>query len=388
MQFSTTFIQKPVKEPWLTRFTSQPHQLFFSSAIFFALLVMALSAYSLLASSHLDFVLVHSFGLNFALFSNAFLGFLITVMPKYNNSMSIDSNKYISPWVFYQAGVVIALFVNASFGKVIVSFVIMYFVFIFFKIIKNSQVAVKEDSIYINSILLLGAVFLLIESVTSYNLSMLVFFAYILPMVYVIALRMVPAFYFSYTKNMPWQKPKFIKPLSIIFLFLVAISLQFELKILLQISSFLSASFFGYTIYKLDFFKKTPAILSILVLGFLWFEFGFIILFIESLLNIYTLKLSLHIFALGFVTTLLIGFGSRVAMGHSVPPQPILADKFTIFLFVLTQVLVLSRIVVSFSFINDINLYSIFLSITIGLWIVLFLLWLIRYGKTILRVGN
>ncbi|QKF83079.1 NnrS family protein [Halarcobacter ebronensis] len=388
MQFSTSFTQKPVKKPWLSRFTSQPHQLFFSSAIFFALLIMALSAYSLLLSSHLDFVLVHSFGLNFALFSNAFLGFLITVMPKYNGSREIESNKYILSWIFYQIGVFSALFINVSLGKFIVSSVIIYFVYIFYKIIKNSQVAIKEDSIYINSILLLGAIFLLVESVTSYNLSMLVFFAYILPMVYIIALKMVPAFYFTYTKEIPWQKPKFIKPLSVILLFTIGISLQFELKLLLQISSFLSASFFGYTIYKLDFFKKTPAILSILVLGFLWFEFGFIILFIESLLNIYTLKLSLHIFALGFVTTLLIGFGSRVAMGHSVPPQPIIADKFTIFLFALTQILILSRIAVSISFMNDSNLYSISLSISIGLWIILFLLWFARYGKTILRVRN
>ena len=140
-------------------------------------------------------------------------------------------------------------------------------------------------------------------------------------MVYIIALRMVPAFYFAYTKDMPWQKPKLLKPVSLVLLFLLGISLQFELKTTLQFSSIVASIFFAYTIYKLDFLKKVPAILSILAVGFFWFELGMLSLIFESFSIVYTFKLSLHIFALGFVTTLLIGFGSRVALGHAVPAK-------------------------------------------------------------------
>ena len=144
--------------------------------------------------------------------------------------------------------------------------------------------------------------------------------------------------------------------------------------------------FFGYIVFKLNIYKKTPAIISILVLSFIWFEIGFIILFIESIFNLYSLKLALHIFALGFVTTLLIGFGSRVVMGHAIPAQRIVADKLTIFIFVLTQIVVLSRITASILFLENSNIFMGFLHLSSMLWIVLFLIWSFRYARTLLRI--
>lgn len=76
-----------------------------------------------------------------------------------------------------------------------------------------------------------------------------------------------------------------------------------------------------------------------MTLALIWLEIGFISLFLESIFETSSLKLSLHIFAIGFVTNLLIGFGSRVVMGHAVPAQKIIADKITIFLFILTKFL-------------------------------------------------
>ena len=56
---------------------------------------MILSTIILMFKTDLDFTLIHSFGLIYALFTNAFLGFLITVIPKYNAVLEIESKKYI-----------------------------------------------------------------------------------------------------------------------------------------------------------------------------------------------------------------------------------------------------------------------------------------------------
>ncbi len=387
MNFSTKpnnfFI--PVKEKWWDRFTSQAHQLYFTSAIFFAITVMVLTFISFLGKIPLEFSLIHSFGLNYAVFTNAFLGFLITVIPKYNASEVISKNRYLISWFSFQIGVVLSLIGFPILGKIIVSFTMFYFVKIFYEIIKKGRIPNKKDSIFINLVFLFGAIFLLLEVVFQTNLSLLIFFAYLISLVFLVALRMVPAFYSAYMQIAQWEKPKYIREISVTIFLILGLSLEFELQIV-KIVTFIAMVFFGYIVFKLNIYKKTPAIISILVLSFIWFEIGFIILFIESIFNLYSLKLALHIFALGFVTTLLIGFGSRVVMGHAIPAQRIVADKLTIFIFVLTQIVVLSRITASILFLENSNIFMGFLHLSSMLWIVLFLIWSFRYARTLLRI--
>lgn len=388
MQFSTSSntFNPPKKQTWWEKFTEQPHQLFFTSGIFFAIFTMILTFISLLGKTSIDFSLLHGFGLNFGLFTNAFLGFLITVIPKYNGTNAISIDKYVKPWILYQVGVFFGLFINELIGKVLISLVLSYFVKVFYDIIKNSKVRLKDDSIYINSILALGSSLLFIEALTFSDFSILIFFCFIFSMVFVVALKMVPNFHFAYTKKQAWQKPNFVKPIAILLLCLIGIFMQFDIQIGLRVVSIASMFFFGYVVYKLKFYNKTPAILYILVLSFIWLEIGFITLFIESFFIEYSMKLSFHIFALGFITTLLIGFGSRVVMGHAIPAQVIVADKFTKYLFIFTQVIIVFRIFVSVFAITDSSMFTPILHLTIFSWIILFVLWTIRYGKILLRV--
>ncbi|WP_321469914.1 NnrS family protein [Halarcobacter sp.] len=388
MQFSTSIQDNTSKQTWWERFTSQPHQLFFTSAIFFAIFIMVLTLFSLLGKINLDFALIHGFGLNYGLFTNAFLGFLITVMPKYNSSIVIKRDKYLQAWIIYQVGIFCSLFLSIVIGKILVSLVMFYFVKLFHNSIKEGKALVKTDSKYINLILFIGASLLFIEAITFYNLSTLIFFAYLLSMVFIIALRMIPAFYFAYTKITPWQRPEYIRPISFILLSITGISMQFQFDFILKIISFTSLLFFGFVIYKLNLFKKTPPLISVLVVGLIWFEIAYISLFIESIVTAYSFKLSFHIFAIGFVTTLLIGFGSRVVMGHAVPPQAMVADKITLSLFFLTQIVLISRVIVSISFIAHLDIFTIFLHLSSTLWIVMFIIWTIRYGKTLIRIKS
>ena len=96
------------------------------------------------------YALIHGFGLNYAVFTNAFLGFLITVIPKYNASEVISKNRYLISWFSFQIGVVLSLIGFPILGKIIVSFTMFYFVKIFYEIIKKGRIPNKKDSIFIN----------------------------------------------------------------------------------------------------------------------------------------------------------------------------------------------------------------------------------------------
>jgi uncharacterized protein involved in response to NO len=380
-------INTPIQQTWIEKFISQPHQLFFASTIFFAIVTMSLTILLLSGLFQGNFTTIHSFGLTYGVFTNAFLGFLITVIPKYTNSIIIDKKYYVLPWVILQIGIIATLIDYEMIGKLVVVFTIFYFNYIFYKTIRKGKATAKKETIYLNILLFIGSLLLLSELILDQYLSIIIFFGYLVSLVFIVAQRMVPVFYSNHTQTSPWKKPKYLTEISSILFLLVGMALQFESILFFKMSSFLSMIYFGYIIINLNIYKKTPPILSILVVAFIWLEIGFIALFIESIFEIQSLKLSLHIFALGFVTNLLIGFGSRVIMGHAIPAQKIFADKVTIFLFILTQIIVISRILASVIFIKDINIFMHILYLSSIFWIVLFIIWTLRYGKTILRLS-
>ncbi len=380
-------IHTPIQQTWIEKFISQPHQLFFTSTIFFAIVVMSLTVLLLNGNFQGNFTTIHSFGLTYGVFTNAFLGFLITVIPKYTNSTIIDKKYYALPWIILQVGIIITLIGDEMTGKLIVVFTIFYCNYIFYKTIQKGKSTTKKETIYLNILLFIGGILLLMELILEQYLSLMIFFGYLVSLVFIVAQKMIPAFYSNHTQTPPWKKPKYLIDISSILFLSIGIALQFDMIIFLKISSFLAMIYFGYIIINLNIYKKTPPILAILVIAFLWLEIGFISLFLESIFEIQSLKLSLHIFALGFVTNLLIGFGSRVIMGHAVPAQKIFADKITVFLFILTQIIVISRILASVMLISNINIFMNILYISSILWIALFIIWTFRYGKTILRLN-
>ena len=372
----------PKKQSWFERYTSQPHQLFFSFATIFSIVIMGATFLSLIGKN-IDFRLFHGFGFLFGLFTNAFLGFLLTVIPKYTISSPIKQNIYIPAWIGYELGILIGLFIDESLGKMITAITLLFIVFEFFNIIKAGEGKNKKESTVLNILLFFGAILLFIEVFTGLYLSVFIFWSYLCGITFVVAQRMVPAFYSQLIVS-PWKKPTYLLEISLLLLFLIGISLELHLQNVLLVSSFVSILFFGYVIYKLDIFhKNVPSILWILSVAFVWFEIGIISLFVETLFEVYTLKLSLHIMALGFIGSLLIGFGSRVIMGHSNPPQSIVADRLTTSIFMFLQVIVLMRITASILVIFGSPISSGFLHLASFSWIVLFLIWGNRYKKSL-----
>lgn len=382
MYFTT---QPPIHKPWIQRFIDQPHQLFFVSTIFFAFYTM-IGTFLSLIGKEVDFGILHTFGLLFAVFTNAFLGFLITVIPKYTASQIIEKPTYLFIWGLYQIAIFLVLFGFVFIGKVLLIAVLLYVVTIFFKTIKKGTSYDKQES-YLLTFLLFATVFMLLaEIITQKDFSILIFYGYLLNIVFLVALKMIPNFYSIYTKRTKWQKPKYILELSILLLFCMGLTSQFELLLFGKFVALFALVFSGYIIFKLDIYTKTPPIISILVASFLWFYLGVVIYFLEVFFELYTMKLSLHIFALGFILNLLIGFGSRVTMGHAIPAQQIIADKFTIGLFILLQVVILSRVLASVFYFLQTSFFMGFFHLSSTLWILLFLGWSLRYGKTLLRI--
>ena len=392
MTFSTTYDFMPVqpqkKPSWLFRFSSQPHQLFFTSAIFFAITVMLGTFISFIREIPIDFYTLHSFGLIFGVFTNAFLGFLITVIPKYTNSILIDKKKYFIPWIVLQLSLLATLCGLENIGKIAVVGVFFYFNYIFYITIKKGRAIDKKESIFLNLIFFFGGVFLLSEVIFQTHLSLLIFFGYLLSLVFIVAQRMIPAFYSVNLQIIPWEKPKYLAEIATMLFLSLGVTIQFELILLMKLVSLSSMLFFGYIVFNLNIYKKAPAILTILMVGFIWLEIAFCVLFVESIFEIPTLKMALHIFAIGFVGNLLIGFGSRVIMGHAVPAQKIEADRLTFSLFILVQVIVITRVVASLLFLNNSLVFMGILHLSSWLWIGLFSVWTFRYGKTLLRINN
>ena len=75
----------------------------------------------------------------------------------------------------------------------------------------------------------------------------------------------------------------------------------------------------------------------------------------------------------------LVGFGTRVLLGHS--GQRVGADRQTLILFVLTQVILVFRIIASVLFTMDIPVFVGFVHLDFLLFIVLMSVWGIKYRK-------
>lgn len=85
---------------------------------------------------------------------------------------------------------------------------------------------------------------------------------------------------------------------------------------------------------------------------------------------------------LGFVLTILIGFGTRVTLGHS--GNNMSSDKWMVALFIWTQVVVVLRIVTSFAVAFGLN-FMILFELTALAWLILFIAWSVRFLAVLVK---
>ena len=131
--------------------------------------------------------------------------------------------------------------------------------------------------------------------------------------------------------------------------------------------------------WKLPFPNPNP-LLWILHIALFWVPVGFFLGALTNFMSLFTgihfLAFDTHIIMLGFVLTMMIGFGTRVTLGHS--GNTMQADKWTTLIFYWTQVVVATRILVSLASAFGWNIMVLF-DISVTAWILMFIFWGVRF---------
>ncbi|WP_072682562.1 NnrS family protein [Arcobacter sp. LA11] len=391
---------------WYKKFSSQPHQPFFTNGIIFFILFMGLLLGSYtniltLENTVLDF---HAYTMVFVVFIQFFLGFLFVVFPRFLMQAEIESKVYMKNFLFYficSIGIFFSFLfsLNIHFLFIPILFVTQIFSFrLLYLIHKKSIMKDKNDTkwvlIFFSAGLVTHYLFILslIDFSYAYQIKQIAinsgFYLFIFGIIFTISQRMIPFFTSMKVQGYVINKSKNLMEILFGLLVLKVIILSFgivELNIIADVPLFIL--FVRELIkWKLPVFN-TIAIMWVLFISLYWIPFAFFISILESLSAIFNTgivfeKVVVHTIAVGYFITVLIGFGTRVVLGHS--GQTPHADKFAISIFIAVQVIAFLRIFASLS--SNINLdYIFFINLSSFLLIAGLLIWSSRYLIILLK---
>jgi len=334
-------------------FLSQPHQPFFILGVANAVLMMLIFAlnYKGILSLQMESANFHVYSLVFIVFTNVFTGFLFTTFPRFCQAKEVISKKYYIN-IFYYNLVGSLLFLIGSFISHIVLLTGMAVLFLaqIFIVLKlqeiylNGKATDKKDAFWILTAQyfgLLGHILFIELELNHYiglNVNLLSiavnisFYMYLIFLAFSVAQRMIPFFSHSFAA----KNENFVKIIFVLFI----------LKSIFSAVDFLAL-----------FWLPTAFLLSALSLT------------TELLVGTSFYFLNIHLLAIGFLTTLLIGFGTRVTLGHS--GQPPHADKLAANIFWFIQVVVIMRAAFSVNVAFGWGLNFLF-DISFTLWLILF----------------
>lgn len=370
-------------------FLSQPHQPFFLAGVFWAVIVMAIfmASYKMMmkGDSHtvLDPSMFHAYSLTFIVFTQFFIGFLYTTFSRFCQSEPVKKPYYIRTFFLFQVGsvlVTIGLFTSEALilsGMGILFLGQAVFLYMLQRIFTSAQAELKNDPFWILTSIYIGtaahAVWIA-EIVLGLNIFALpfAFNLYLIFMTFSIAQRMVPFFSHSLV-----QKRSTFVITVFIALILKSLSDIFNQEIIEAVISLLLGLYIFFEVmrWKLSF-SQAPNILKILHIALFWMPAALIVGSFfqlgEIILQTGFAFADVHMLALGFLTTIIIGFGTRVTLGHS--GQPPHADSTTLKLFYLTQIVVVARLIYSLIFGFNLPMLWVF-DLSLTLWLVLFIFW-------------
>ncbi len=370
-------------------FFSQPHQPFFVLA--FANAMLSMFIFMLLLKgflpSQISATAYHAYSLIYMLFTPAFLAFLFTTFPRFSGTEIIAQQKYMTVfWIFLGASILYPIGILFSTTLLTTAMILLFIgnllaVKVLLNVYKSSVHKEKEDQEWI----LIGMAFglfahllaiLAIAVPSLYTFSVqLSIYLYLFVVIFAVAQRMVP--FFTHT-DVEKNKERFKVVIGLIVLHVILETIQ-------RGSSFLVDMLLAYLIGKELWQWKLPLpnpnpLVWILILALYWVPVAFALASISNLLSLINginfLSLDIHVLALGFFFTMLIGFGTRVTLGHS--GNMMRADRLTTILFYWTQVVVLTRILTSLAVANSWD-FLVFFDITLTVWMVMFGLWGSRF---------
>ena len=391
---------------WYKKFSSQPHQPFFTSGIFFFILFMGLfiASYSNILTLDSSVLTFHAYSMIFVIFIQFFLGFLFVVFPRFLAQAEIQTKVYMNQFMLYfisSLGILLTLifYSKATFIFQILMLIAQIMSFkLLYSIHKKSLVPIKEDTKWILIAFFAGVMnhgLFIISNLNfpySFEVSKFAincgFYLFIFMIIFTISQRMIPFFTTAKAPNYKINKSQNLLYLVFCFLALKVVLLSFDnvkINLIADIPLFLIITK-ELIKWKLPLLK-VPAIMWVLYLGLYWIPVAFGISIIESLMafynpNIIFEKAVIHTLALGYFITLLVGFGTRVILGHS--GSTIHANNFAIFIFISVQIIVILRIFTSFSLNFGFN-YVALLNLTASLLIIGLLLWSSKYVVILIK---
>jgi uncharacterized protein involved in response to NO len=379
-------------------FLSQPHQPFFIAGVFWAVISMLIFgiAYKLLFKGSdilsISPSIFHTYSLLYMVFTQFFIGFLYTTFTKFCQTDPVGKSYYLITFLLFQSGALLFT-LGAFIGQplLVVGMVLLFlgmasFTWKLFTIYQISTAPLKEDQLWILIAIIIGLVMqgvaiaelLLFHSQYAYKIA---FTLYATFLTFVVAQRMVPFFSHSMVK-----KRAYFLPIVFVALTLSVIGELIHLPILSAIVSLVLSIFLAFEFKRWNFnIKESPAILQILQIALFWFALALFLGSLSTLAEI-TLQRSFyyaqtHLIALGFITTILIGFGTRVTLGHS--GQPPLADAITLKIFYLTQIVVVTRFLFSIIYGSNPDFFWLF-DVSLATWLLLFIFWSAKFSRVLL----
>ncbi len=373
-------------------FLSQVHQPFFVSGIFFAVVAMLafMLAYKGILTLQIESTSFHGYSIIYIVFTQFFTGFIFTTFPRFCQSEVVDKLYYLRTWFIHQAGALLFMF-GAFFsvytlytGLLLLLVANVYIVYKLYSIYREGQAILKADPKWILAGFYFGLVghLLYIASFFSadINAAPIALNLYLVYVTFAVGQRMVPFFSHSLSAS----DPRFA-PVVFGVLLLKVLAIHLGLAYIEAVIDIGLGVYIAWEIarWKLPY-KGSAAILKILHISLYWLVVSLVlggaVRFVEELSDLRFMQLDVHLLALGFVTTMLIGFGTRVTLGHS--GQPPHADSTTLKIFYFLQVVVLGRIIFSLAMGLDTGMFWMF-DLSITLWLLLFIFWGVRFGPVL-----
>jgi len=381
-------------------FLSQPHQPFFLLGVLNAVIMMLIFALSYkgifsLTTESLNF---HVYTLVFVVFANVYTGFLFTTFARFTQAQVIGKKYYTNLFYYNLLGTLLFLVGAFISHYILLAGMGVLFLAQIFTVLKLQEIYLegtspdKKDAFWILISQYFGLLghFLFIEvelnRYIGHDINLLSvavnisFYLYLIFLAFSVAQRMIPFFSHSFAV----KNENFVKIIFVLFIFKSIFS-SVDFKVAEIVIDLLLGV---YTLYEFRRWElplfSSPAILWVLHLALFWLPVAFLLsalsLTTELLVGTSFYFLNVHLLAIGFLTTLLIGFGTRVTLGHS--GQSPHADKLATNIFWFIQAVVILRALFSVNIAFGWGLDFLF-DISFSAWLILFMVWAGRYGRVL-----
>ncbi len=377
-------------------FFSQPHQPFFVLGFVNAIVTMLI--FMLSYKGVLTLTLTpsgfHAYSLIYLMFTPAFLAFIFTTFPRFASTPVIEESLYLKVIGLFAIGsllFVLGALTSAilyKIGMLILLGAHFWAIKILTGIFNTSKMEDKHDIFWILLAMVFGLIshllFIVGESfwlpLQSFAIQVGIYL-YLFLVAFSVAQRMVP--FFSHC-----MVDKNVYLLKVVTLLLVAhIILETIYPHLSFIADFALVYVTGKELFRWSLpFPNPNPLLWILHLSLYWIPVAFLFGGMSNLTSLINgtsfLFLDIHILMLGFVFTILIGFGTRVTLGHS--GNMMQADMWVKVLFNWTQLVVVMRLFTSMAAAWGWNFMVLF-DISVTVWLIMFILWAVRFFAVLIK---